>query len=271
MPSPTSDNITLYVNAFTTNIDASNAILPTEFIDASFTSFDATFETDVNASVLLDNEIFTFVRDPSLNTLRIYNSNPLQTDASFSVVNSRPSSVSGGQTIYFSHKTGTPTLHDDYLGYLATKLLGSQYLVGAFGNVEDVINSIQDTVPNGIHDTIALDCQNAPFYEVDELTGLATGNPPGDSALWSVYSTILEQRRERIDGSGNNAVADNTMGPLLYPGDKLVLLFTIHQDVDASVLDAFGAVGSTLNDTNFTWTAPDVLAQRVYKVIINVV
>jgi len=266
----TISNISVYINDFDTSINATAGTVPTDTENDSF-NYTLAFSTSMSADYL--KSIFSFVRDASNNTLKLTAATSIDfTDASmtqFSVVNS---TFTGSGTLnnnipYFSLAAnapgiGTLVLSDDYLGYLAATLLGSQALVGAFGNVKDIVTSISDTVADyGVRAKINNVLANLGSIDIDTLTGAPLTSTP-QSALLNIFTSIFNYSRERIDYV---TVADGVTGQLLYPGDTLIMKFTvITPTIDSSIV-------RTTNDANFDFTPPTTVEDRVYKIIINIV
>jgi hypothetical protein len=256
-----SSPLELYVSAFDSSVIANAGILPTDISD-SVGSYDAVF--NLNFPYDFMKQVFQFTKkgdDITITCLPIdlgYLVDPANgVDVPNAIFHSLGTS---GSPVYFSSSTNpapdsAPVLTDDYLGYIAKYELGSQYLVGAFDNVSQIISSITNKPVLG---NIYGATQPLTYDISDYLTNNGTDiGAMNDSALWVVYSAVLQKHPERIAGS-----TDGVISPLLQAGDVIQVKFTVHTpDLDASIVPNAPQIDSALPNPSFTPSRP---ADRVY-------
>ena len=237
--SPT--GLELYIAAFDCDVSGVAALLPVDLSD-NFGSYDACFDTFLSASLLDDALSFTRSGDD----LTINSSAPASwTDASFSI----PHALYNSGTVFLS-RTVPQELAEDYLGYVANNELGSEFLVGAFDNVPQIIAPIQNSVVTDAADAAL----TGHSYDIPQFITADPDIVPDNTALWVVYSEIIRNFSDRLTGA-----PDSEATPLLQAGDILVVKMVVHTpDVDASIA-ANGPAGYT----------PVHPADRTYKIRIT--
>jgi hypothetical protein len=255
-----SGNLEIYVSAFDSSLTANAAELPATIVD-TFGSYDVVFNTSLPASSM---NMITFTRTGDDLTINSDTFNQSASYQGFSVPGSVFHAIgSNGDGAYFSVKNGiqagtAPYLIDDYLGYIAKKELGSQYLVGAFQNVTDIVSPISDSVVlDAMSAALANKSYQIPQFMENEIT-------PDDSALWVIYSAVFDDYTDRLTDS-----ADGVTTPLLKAGDVIVIKLTISTPELDSSITAYGP--DIIADSPGSPFVPVKPADRIYKLRITLV
>jgi hypothetical protein len=253
----------LYISAFDSAVTAAAGMLPEAFSD-DIGTYNAVFNTTLPLAAI-ENSI-TITRDGG--DVSISSSSIDWTKkGNFSISSSVYHGVGNAESdasAFYSVKNGiladsNPILTDDYLGYIAKYELGSQYLVGAFQNVDDIISGIQT---ESTYQTII---DNALIGRSFNITQLFNNAETGDnSALWVIYSSIFRNSTERIIDP-----VDGATTCLLKAGDVLVMKLNVTTpDLDPSITAYGPDIQADSPLLSFTPTKPAV---RSYKIRITLV
>ena len=241
-------NISVYIPTFDVSLnDILAATLPTDVDDVA-SGYVATYETSLSLSEETGqvSNMFRFIVEGETITL---SASQLSLAAASTFDVSNATWVAGAnKSGYFSQKLG-----DEYLAHIAEEELGSVYLIGAFDNVAQVVNSIQKSdVLDAINADQALNetPHTIPFmsYPTHDVT---------PSGLWSVYSTVLEDAPGRFEGDEKQGQSLS----LLIAGDTIYMKVNIKSpELDATIAGN-GPAGYT----------PVKPADRCYRLKINIV
>ena len=267
-------NIKVYIKAFDTDLTATAATVPTEILDDAF-EYDAEFDTGINLNHIsiaykvdaTTPEKLTIISSGidynyDINEFKIaesvYKAGGNRTDLSPNENNGPFFSLTSGVV-----RDTAPYLMDEYISYLAYKLLGSQFLAGAFDNIPELQNSIKDngnlrfdtTVKQKINDAL-----NHDIIEIDNYFDLHNNtNALDDSPLSQVFYSVLKNQPERL--IPDNDHPQGSYYSLLSVGDILELKFVVNTPITVD--------DSIKNIHDASWTVP-IVAPRTYKVNIHI-
>jgi hypothetical protein len=264
--SPSPAATTFYLPAYNFSFDATSGQLtsmqdqaPTATLiyemnlSASVSQFDHAFRFQIDAS-----DILLWTESDPLNPVSWDKTNPSIANATY---------VSGN-----ANQLSTalePQLYMDYVSYIAEKELGSKYLVGAFNNVQDITNSIQDRAYDTLVSTVNTDLQGqfhgeGNAYRIPDFTAGMDGSQDGSgvwvtdlsgTALWSVFAHVYEHLNDRLTVKGDNGVThDGAPGAptsLLRVNDTIQVQVTIvTPDLDNSIKN----YGHSFNSSGVQYT-----------------
>jgi hypothetical protein len=255
------EKLELYISAFDSQVTANAAVLPSTFTGA-LTSYDVLFTTQISTNLIAPSFMFTKNGDDlSIVSYPIDKTAILNDTAGFSIPNSVFSSIgiSDNAQVYFSSSSGSspnsaPVLTDDYLGYIAKYELGSQYLVGAFDNISQIISPLTSDV---VLDTMVTALTGHSF----DISSFATSGMTGDySAIWSAYSLVFDWFPYRI-----STATDGVPTSLLQTGDTIYVKMTVSTPaLDSSIVPNAPQINADMPSSSvFTPSRP---SDRVYLI-----
>ena len=249
-------SIFVYLPDLSSSINAGAAALPNLLVEPETT--DIVFKTSLDVSAV--QGVFQFTKNG--DDLYLHLTNTLRNNNLFEIVNATFDAEHSGAAIPYNALTslqtgvdadGVATLSDDFLGYLAHSILGSQNLVGAFANSRDVgvegeptpiIGDWSTSVFSQIASAVITQRENinSSYYYIAGFENL--GSPayvnPTTSLLWDIYSAVLKQTPSRIINSTDNVLTD-----LFAEGDVFEIDVTITPALDETITLANGATSIT--------------------------
>ena len=256
-------SIFVYLPDLSSSITSGPAALPNLLVE-TFTP-DIVFQTTMSISVV--QNVFQFTKNG--DNLYIFLTNNLHTfggNESFTIENATYDKVHSGSNIPYNALTayqtanaadGVATLADDFLGYLAHNILGSQNLVGAFanprdnGNLGEGVSAIIDHWTQSVYEQMSsatytqINDESKSNYFIagfENLDSPAYVNPT-TSLLWDIYSAVLAQQPSRIINATDSVPTD-----LFAVGDVMEIEVNIAPALDATITLDNGATSITTPD-----------------------